>query len=484
MVGKAAPVTAQRLLPHHPLNEMERQMALRQMDTEAWQALDRAHYMHPFTDHKGLRTTPARVAVRAEGVWVWDNDGNKVLDGLSGLGCVNIGYGRRELVEAVTAQMQELSFCQSFFKTTHRSAVQLADTLTAMLPDTLNHVFFQSSGSEANETAVRAIRRYWRMVGQPERRVIISRELAYHGSTHMAASLSGLAPMHQAGGDLPLPNIQHIKAPYAYKHGANMTPEEFGLVAAGWLEEAILAAGPARVAAFFAEPAQSAGGAIMPPPGYWAEIQRICKKYDVLLVLDEVVCGFGRTGTWFGHRTYDIVPDVMQFGKGLTSGYLPLSATILSDRIADVLIEEGGEWAHGYTYSGHPSCCAVALESIRILDEEKIVEKAGRDLAPYFKAHMESFADHPLVGDVRAVGLFGGLELVQDKKKRLSFPEAAKVGAFCSAEAMRRGLAFRDNGDTMSLMPPLVITRDELDFAFAVAREAIDATARAFGVMS
>ena len=458
-------------------------MTYQEMDTQAWQVLDRAHYLHPFTDHAGLRQTGSRVAVRGEGVYVWDTEGDRIIDGLSGLGCVNIGYGRPELVKAAADQMSELSFCQSFFNTTHRSAVTLAAKLTSMLPDSLNHVFFQSSGSEANVTAVRLLRRYWNLVGKPEKRVIIARELAYHGSTHMAASLSGITPMHFAGGDLPLPSVTHIKTPYQYRNGFGMDPEAFGILAASWLEERILAIGAENVAAFYAEPAQSAGGAICPPMSYWPEIQRICKKYDVLLVVDEVVMGFGRTGKWFGRDFYGIVPDIMQVGKGLTSGYLPLSATIISDRVANVLIEQGGEWAHGYTYSGHPACCAVALENIRILDEEGIVENAGKVLAPYFQAKLETFADHPLIGDVRHVGLMGGLEIVKNKSTREAYDYEVHIGDHCSAEALKRGLAFRANGDTMSLMPPLVVTTEQLDEVFDIAREALDATAKHFGVI-
>jgi putrescine aminotransferase len=454
------------------------------MGTRAWQALDSAHYLHPFTDHAKLRTTGARVAVRAEGVYVWDNDGNRIIDGLSGLGCVNLGYGRSELVKAAADQMRELSFCQSFFSTTHPSAVLLAEELTSMLPKGLSHVFFQSSGSEANETAVRLVRKYWDLAGQPERRVLIAREHAYHGSTAMAASLSGLSAMHTAGGDLPLPNIARIKTPFAYKHGANMDPESFGVVAAGWLEAKILEIGPNRVAAFFAEPAQSAGGAICPPMTYWPEVERICRKYDVLLVADEVVCGFGRTGDWFGADYYGFTPDVMQLGKGLTSGYLPLSACVMSDRLAGTLIDKGGEWAHGFTYSGHPVCCAVARENIRIMRDEKIIENARNGLVPHFGAMMETFNDHPLIGNVRCVGLMGGLEIVKNKSSGESYQYAEHVGDICSAEAMKRGLALRANGDTMTLMPPLIITLDQLDTLFEIVREALDATARQLGVIA
>jgi len=452
-------------------------------DTAAWLALDSAHYLHPFTDHAAMRAGKARVAVRGEGVYVWDSDGHRVIDGLSGLGCVNIGYGRSELAQAAAAQMQELSYCQSFFSTTHRSVILLAEQLAAMLPEGLNQVFFQSSGSEANETALRLVRKYWDLLGKPERRIVIARERAYHGSTAMAASLSGLTFMHHAGGDVPLPNIVHIKTPYRYRNGAGMADGDFGIVAARWLEDKILELGPGNVAAFFAEPAQSAGGAICPPMSYWPEVQRICRKYDVLLVADEVVCGFGRTGAWFGADYYGIVPDVMLLGKGMTSGYLPLSACVMSDRLADVLVARGGEWAHGFTYSGHPACCAVALENIRILREEKIVEYAGRALVPYFRTKIESFADHPLVGDARCVGLMGGLEIVKDKATREAYPREANIGQRCSTEALNRGLAFRANGDTMTLMPPLVITEAELDTVFEIARAALDATARHLGVM-
>ncbi|WP_176086066.1 aminotransferase [Martelella sp. HB161492] len=452
--------------------------------TEAWQVMDRAHYLHPFTDHKALRQAGARVAVKAEGIYVTDSDGNRMIDGLSGLGNVCLGYGRPELVIAAAQQMTELSYCQSFFNTTHQSAVLLAEKLTGMLPEGLNHVFFQCSGSEANETAIRAVRRFWDLEGRPDKRLIIAREAAYHGSTHMAASLSGLTPMHGAGGDLPLGNVHRVKTAYPYRNAPEgMEAEAFGVLAASWLEDKILELGADNVAAFIAEPAQSAGGAICPPMHYWPEIQRICKKYDVLLLVDEVVCGFGRTGQWFGCDYYGIKPDFIQLGKAITSGYMPLSASVMGDRVADTLIEKGGEWAHGYTYSGHPVSCAVALENIRILEEEKLVERAGQVLAPLFAAGLQAFADHPLIGDVRVVGLMGGLEIVADKKTKEAFPEAAKIGEYCSQEAARRGLAFRANGDTMSLMPPLIITENELETVFAIAREALDATAKAFGVL-
>ena len=459
-------------------------MVYRQLETRQWQDLDEAHYLHPFTDHKALRSSHSRVAVRGEGVYVWDTEGDRIIDGLSGLGCVTIGYGRKELVEAATAQMTDLSFCQSFFNTSHPAAIRLAEKLVQITPEGLNHVFFQCSGSEANETAVRAIRRYWKLKGQPDKRMIIAREKAYHGSTQVAASLSGLPDMHEAGGDLPLDFITHVGTPYAYRNKPEgMSDEDFGELAASWLEDKILELGPENVAAFYAEPAQSAGGSICPPMTYWPAIQKICRKYDVLLAVDEVVMGFGRTGKWFGSFYYGIQPDFMQLGKGLTSGYLPLSACLMSDRVADVLIEDGGEWAHGYTYSGHPSCCAVALANIEVLQSEGIVERAEAELVPHFEARLAEFVDHPLVGNVRSVGLMAGIELVANKATGEAFPFEQRVGNQCSVEALKLGLAFRDNGDTMALMPPLVMTIEEMDEMFAIARQAIDATAKKLGIM-
>jgi putrescine aminotransferase len=451
-----------------------------EISTGMWQTRDSKCYLHPFTDHAALKARGARIVSHAEGVYVWDTDGNKVLDGLAGLGCVNIGYGRPELVRAAADQMQRLSFCQSFFNTSNQPAIRLAEALIDIAPAGLEHVFFQSSGSEANETAARLIRKYWQLSGRPEKRFIIARENAYHGSTMLAASLSGIPPMHEAGGDLPLPNITHIKAPYRYLNGPDLPSAEFGRIAAGWLEDEIVALGADNVAAFFAEPLQGAGGAIIPPDSYWPEIQRICRKYDVLLAVDEVVSGFGRTGAWFGCDTYGISPDVMQVAKGLTSAYAPLSATLISGRIGKTLIDKVGEWHHGFTYSGHPTCCAVALENIRILRGEHIIETVRDDLAPYFAAHVAALSDHPAVGDARSCGLLAGIQLVAGKSERRLFDEALGVGEACSAFALRHGLALRSIGDTMALMPPLVITKPQLDFVFEVTLASLDHVAEQF----
>ena len=446
--------------------------------TAEWQAADNGHYLHPFTDYKELRAEGARIQVRAAGVYLWDTDGNRIIDALAGLGCVNIGYGRPELARAAAEQMGRLSFCQSFFRTSNAPAIQLAEKLASLAPAGLRHVFYASSGSEAIETCLKLARRYWQLRGRPEKRIVISRDNAYHGSTIVASSLSGIPDMHTCGIEAPMPGIARVGAPYWYREGGSLTPDEFGVVAARWLEDKLVELGPGNVAAFFGEPMQGAGGAIIPPDTYWPEIQRICRKYDVLLAVDEVVCGFGRTGRWFGSQRFGIESmDLMAVAKGITSAYLPLSAALVSDRIADVLIDQGGEFYHGFTHSGHPVACAVALENIRILQDERIIEHAAA-LEPLFRARMAAIGDHPLVGDVRSCGLFGGMQLVADKRTKQFFEPARGVGDICSREALARGLALRSIGDTMALMPPLVITAEQIDTVFDIALEALDATAR------
>lgn len=447
------------------------------------QLRDNLHYLHPFSDYIELHAEGSRIQDHAEGVYIWDTEGRRIIDGLAGLGCVNLGYGRRELAEVAAKQMSKLSFSQSFFKTSNEPAIKLAEKLVEITPKGLNHVFFASSGSEANETCLKLVHRYWNLAGKPDKRVIIAREQAYHGSTIATTSLSGNPVFYTSGGGMPIAGIERIKAPYWYLNGGDESPAEFGLTAARWLEDKILELGAENVAAFFAEPFQGAGGAILPPDTYWAEIQRICKKHDVLLVIDEVVSGFGRTGNWFGCETFGIeAPDLMAVAKGITSSYFPMSAAMVSDRIASLLIEKGGEFYHGFTNSGHPVGAAVALENIRILQEEKVIENAA-ELGKYFGAHTASLADHPLVGNVRSCGLFAGIQLVADKDKRVLFDDALRVGDHCSADALHRGLGLRAVGDTMMLMPPLTITRDQIDEVFRMTREALDATESVFKAM-
>lgn len=447
---------------------------LSERTTEEWQALDAAHYIHPFTDHAALAKKGTRVITRAEGVYLYESGGRRILDGMSGLWCVNLGYGRRELADAAYKQMQELPYYNSFFQVAHPPAIELARLLAEVTPPQFKHVFFTGSGSEANDTVVRTVRRYWDVLGQPQRSIIISRHNAYHGSTMAGASLGGMQPMHQQGG-LPIPGIVHIRQPYWYGEGGDLSPEEFGLVAARALEQKILEVGPDKVAAFIGEPIQGAGGVIIPPPTYWPEIQRIVDKYGILLVADEVICGFGRTGSWFGSEHFGIRPDLMSIAKGLSSGYLPIGGVMVGDRVADVM-GGSGEFHHGFTYSGHPVACAVACAAINILREERIVERVKDDVGPYLQQRWQQLAGHPLVGEARIVGLIGALELVKDKAGRRIFDDPGAAGLICRDLCIANGLVMRAVRDTMIVAPPLVITHAQIDELIDKARQALDQT--------
>ena len=453
----------------------------RNLDTEQWQELDRLHHLHPFTDSKALDRKGSRIITRADGIYLWDSDGRRILDAMAGLWCVNIGYGREELARAAYEQMQQLPYYNNFFQTTHPPAVDLAELLSQVTPAHLNHVFFTNSGSEANDTVVRMVRRYWDIKGQSARKVIISRENAYHGSTVAGASLGGMKPMHRQGG-LPIPDIEHITQPYWYALGGDQPPEEFGLQAARALEERIRALGANRVAAFIAEPIQGAGGVIVPPRSYWPEISRICKEYDVLLVADEVICGFGRTGKWFGSEYFGLQPDLMTIAKGLSSGYQPIGGVMVSDAMADVLKNQGGEFQHGFTYSGHPVCCAVAAANIRILRDERIIERAEEQTVPYLQARIREFESHPLVGEVRGAGMLGAVQFAKDKRSRRPFDSPGKAGNLCKDHCMDNDLVMRAVGDSMILSPPLIITKTEIDEIMEKASVAIDLTARDLGI--
>jgi len=443
--------------------------------TAQWQAADAAHYLHPFTDFKSLASKGSRVITRADNIYLWDSEGHRILDAMSGLWCVNVGYGRRELIDAATKQMTELPFYNSFFQTATPPAIELAELLAQVTPPQFAHVFFSGSGSEGNDTIVRMVRRYWDVLGQPERQVIISRRNAYHGSTMAGASLGGMAGMHAQGG-LPIPGIAHIEQPFWFELGRGVSSEAFGLQAAGWLEAKILEIGADKVAAFIGEPVQGAGGVIVPPETYWPEIQRICDKYGVLLVSDEVICGFGRTGHWFGCERFGFRPDLMTFAKGVTSGYVPLGGVMVGQRVAQVLIEQGGEFNHGYTYSGHPVACAVALANIRLLQREHIVENVHDELGPYLAQQFATLVDHPLVGEVQTCGLMGAVQLVRDKSLGTTFAPELEVGMVCRGHCFGNGLIMRAVGDRMIIAPPLVITRAQIDEMMSLIRRCLDLT--------
>ena len=443
--------------------------------TASWQAADAAHFLHPFTDFQALAKKGARIITRADGIYLWDSDGQQILDAMSGLWCVNVGYGQTALVDAAAKQMRELPFYNAFFQTATPPAIELAELLAQVSPPGFEHVFFTNSGSEGNDTVVRMVRRYWDILGQPDRQVIISRNNAYHGSTMAGASLGGMAGMHAQGG-LPIPNISHIDQPYWVEHGQGMSRDEFGLKAAGWLEEKIRAIGAEKVAAFIGEPIQGAGGVIIPPDTYWPEIQRICDQHGILLVSDEVICGFGRTGHWFGCERFGFKPDLMTFAKGVTSGYIPLGGVMVGDRIAKVLIEQGGEFEHGYTYSGHPVACAVALANIQLIQQLQLVQRVQGDVGPYLAAGFASLAQHPLVGDAETCGLMGAILLVKEKPGLIAFDSAVGIGMVCRNHCFANGLIMRAVGNRMIVAPPLVISRAQIDEMAALIRRCLDLT--------
>ncbi|HBO1090780.1 TPA: aspartate aminotransferase family protein [Pseudomonas aeruginosa] len=444
--------------------------------TREWQALSRDHHLPPFTDYKQLNEKGARIITKAEGVYIWDSEGNKILDAMAGLWCVNVGYGREELVQAATRQMRELPFYNLFFQTAHPPVVELAKAIADVAPEGMNHVFFTGSGSEANDTVLRMVRHYWATKGQPQKKVVIGRWNGYHGSTVAGVSLGGMKALHEQG-DFPIPGIVHIAQPYWYGEGGDMTPDEFGVWAAEQLEKKILEVGEENVAAFIAEPIQGAGGVIVPPVTYWPKIREILAKYDILFIADEVICGFGRTGEWFGSQYYGNAPDLMPIAKGLTSGYIPMGGVVVRDEIVEVL-NQGGEFYHGFTYSGHPVAAAVALENIRILREEKIIEKVKAETAPYLQKRWQELADHPLVGEARGVGMVAALELVKNKKTRERFTDKG-VGMLCREHCFRNGLIMRAVGDTMIISPPLVIDPSQIDELITLARKCLDQTAAA-----
>lgn len=439
------------------------------------QAIDAAHHLHPFTDHRDLRGAGSRIITRASGPFVYDTEGNEILDAMAGLWCVNIGYGREELAKAAYDQMKELPYYNSFFRCTTPTPVLLADKLASISPAGLDQVFYGSSGSEANDTALRLVRHFWALEGKPEKNLVISRNMAYHGSTITGASLGGMAGMHrQLGGAVP--GIVHVMAPYAFDLKlAGESDHDFGIRAARAVEDAIIEAGPENVAAFIGEPIMGAGGVKIPPESYWPEIQRICRKHDVLLMLDEVITGYGRTGEWFAAQSMDIAPDTMTTAKALTSGYQPLSALFVGERIASTLVEKGGEFNHGYTYSGHPVACAVALANLEIIEKEGMIERVREETGPYFrKALTERLGGHGIVGEVRSYGLMAAIEIVKDRDARERFAGEGAAAVVVRDHAIDNGIMLRATGDTMIMSPPLIWTRETIDMAVERIGRALD----------
>jgi putrescine aminotransferase len=448
------------------------------LTTADYRALDAAHHLHPFSDMAALNRAGSRVIVKAEGVYLWDSDGNRIIDGMAGLWCVNVGYGRKELADAAYRQLRELPYYNTFFKTTHPPVIALSALLSELAPTPFNRFFYCGSGSEANDTVLRIVYRYWATQDKPSKKYVISRKNGYHGSTIAGATLGGMSYMHE---QMPskVEHIVHIDQPYFFGEApSDLSPEAFGLERARQLEAKILELGPENVAAFIGEPFQGAGGVIFPPSTYWPEIQRICRQYDVLLVADEVIGGFGRTGEWFAHQYFGFEPDLLTLAKGLTSGYVPMGAVALHDRIAAPIVENG-EFNHGLTYSGHPVAAAVAVANLSLLRDEGIVERVKHDTGPYFQASLrQAFDGHAIVGEVAGAGLVAGVQLAQVPRSRKRFIDGTEAGIVCRDLCFNGNLIMRASRDRMLLSPPLVVTHAEIDEIVEKARHAVDETAR------
>ena len=444
-------------------------------NTQQWQKLDSDHHLHPFTDHKLLKNSGSRIITSAKGNYITDSDNNQILDMMAGLWCVNIGYGRYELGKIAQEQMNMLPYYNTFFKTATTPSIELSRILADISPENINLFFYGSSGSESNDTLIRLVRRYWDILGKKNKKTFISRTYAYHGSTMASASLGGMEAMHSQG-DLPLKGFEHVMPPYKYKYGKNLTEEEFTIIAVKEIENKIIQLGPENVAAFIGEPIQGAGGVIVPPPKYWALVQNLCKKYEIILCIDEVICGFGRTGEWFGSQHYNIKPDIITFAKGITSGYIPLSGIGIGKKIEDVFVNKGGEFYHGYTYSGHPVACSVAIENIRIIKEEGMVENVKNKIGPYLQKRMRELESHPLVGEVRGQGLLVAIELVKNKEKKEFFDPVGEVGNICRDHCLKNNLMMRAVRDGMICSPPLSITTNDIDKCMISLKKSLDST--------
>ena len=446
----------------------------RNYDIAELKRLDVAHHLPPQQDWQAVEDMGgSRIIVRGEGCTIIDGDGFRLLDGMAGLWCVNVGYGRTELAEAAYNQMLELPYYNSFFKTVAPPTVELAAKLSGLLGSHFSHIFFNSSGSEAIDTLIRIARHYWQVKGEPQRQVIISRVNGYHGSTVAGMSLGGMAPMHAQGGPL-LPGFVHVMQPYKFADGFDENKDAFAARAAQAVEDAILAAGPEHVAAFIGEPVQGAGGVIIPPAGYWPRVEAICRKYGILLCCDEVICGFGRLGQWFGHQHYGIMPDLVTMAKGLSSGYLPISAVGVADFIVATIKSNPDDFVHGYTYSGHPTAAAVALKNLEIIEREDLVRRTREDTGPYLAQRLAELARHPLVGEARSLGLIGAVEIVAEPGTNRRFGGGGKAGIVVRDICIAKGLMVRGVKDSIVMSPPLIITHAEIDRMIGIIAAALD----------
>ena len=448
--------------------------------TKSLRDIDKSHHLHPFTDLSAYSKTGGKIISKAEHIYIYDSEGTRLLDGMSGLWCCNLGYTQPSIAEAVYTQLQELPYYNNFFNCSNQPSLEMAKALVEVTPAQFNHVFFTNSGSEANDTNIRIVHRYFDLKGQPEKKHIISRKNAYHGSTIAAASLGGMDYMHKQF--IGLDYVHHINEPNWFVEGGDMDKDTFGLQVARELEAKIDEIGEDKIAAFIAEPVQGAGGVIIPPDTYWPEIQRICDERDILLIADEVICGFGRTGEWFASETFGIKPDLITFAKAVTNGFMPLGGVMVGDKVADVMLAGGGEFNHGLTYSGHPAACAAGLATLDILKNTNVIESSKSIVGPHLQSRLAALSDHPVVGEVRGRGMFAAVELVKDKTTRERLAPDSAAAVVCREAAIAGGLMVRATGDAMIMAPPLICSIEEIDTLVDTFAAALDATADHYGI--
>ncbi len=435
------------------------------------QELDRRHQIHPFTNHADLHASGTHVVMEGDGCHFVDESGRRILDGLAGLWCVNVGYNCAAIVRAVSEQMERLPYYPSFFNSTTEPPIRVAEFLANKAPARINHAVFSNSGSEANETALKVIRAYWKQKGRPGRRKILSRTFAYHGVTLATTSMTGL-PNCQQPFDLPLADFLHVPGPYTYGAKTALTPEAYGQWCIEETRKVILREGADTIAAMFVEPVQGAGGVVVPPDGYLGGLRSLCRDHGILFVADEVITAFGRVGDWFASNLWDLDPDLICSAKGLTSGYLPLGATMLSDELAEAMAG-GGYFAHGFTYSGHPVCAAAALANLHVIEQLGLVERVRDDIGPYFQEKLRAMAAHPAVAEARGVGLIGALELVP-RGGREALTAASALGLKAWSLIREEGVMVRGIRDLIAMAPPLIIARAEVDELFDGVRRGLD----------
>jgi putrescine aminotransferase len=452
--------------PHFGFNAAMNEMALRKL-----QDADRSFHLHPFTNHLEMHREGPQVIVSAQGCYLTDATGRRLLDGLAGLWCVNVGYGRREIIDAIHEQMSRLPYYCSFFNTTNEPAIRLAERLARLAPPRLQHSLFSNSGSEANETALKIIRAWQKLRGKTGKTKVLSRTFSYHGVTLATASLTGLPNCHGPF-DLPLPGFIHTPAPHPYGVSSPLDPAAYGQWCIEETARIIHREGAETIAAMFVEPVQGAGGVIVPPDGYLTALRQLCRENDILFVADEVISGFGRLGAWFASTLWDLDPDLITLAKGITSGYLPLGATLVSDEIAQDVIRSG-YFSHGFTYSSHPTTAAAALANLDLLERDHLVASVRDEIGPYFQRKLGEFADHPAVGEVRGAGLIGALELLPRAGKAGLNP-TSPLGARAARIAREEGVIVRGIRDLIALSPPFTITREEVDLLFAAVRRTLE----------